>query len=175
VNEVIVDIKGFEGLYQVSNFGDIYVIKDGVPVKLKPVYNKKLKLWHVSLYNPATCKRYWRKLKNGKMAYCMLPQPIPIYRLVARAFLPPMPSPTHIMRHKDLNRANNRADNLEWVPRQTIFNGESNPAAKLTAQAVRMIRAARGSKSAKTLATEYHIGIYAIYEIWSGKTWREVV
>ena len=43
-------------------------------------------------------------------------QCIGIHRLVARAFLGPLPSPQHTeVNHKDLDRGNNRVENLEYV------------------------------------------------------------
>ena len=38
--------------------------------------------------------------------------------LVAEAFLPPRPSPCHRVNHKDDNKKNNRAENLEWKTNQ---------------------------------------------------------
>jgi hypothetical protein len=42
---------------------------------------------------------------------------IGIHRLVALAWLGPAPSPKHIVNHKNLNKTDNRVDNLEWVTR----------------------------------------------------------
>ncbi len=38
-----------------------------------------------------------------------------VHLLVAEAFLPDRPTPHHEINHKDGDKTNNRADNLEWV------------------------------------------------------------
>lgn len=40
-----------------------------------------------------------------------------VHRLVAKAFLPPQPSPEHTIDHKNRNRSDNRVDNLRWASR----------------------------------------------------------
>jgi hypothetical protein len=55
-----------------------------------------------------------------------------IYNLVALAFLPPRPSTSHDVSHKDGNKTNNHFRNLEWVARsekikQTFHRGRTAP------------------------------------------------
>jgi hypothetical protein len=116
-----------------------------------------------------------------------------VHRLVAAAFLPDAPSPAHEVNHKDGDKANNRADNLEWVtPSENIRHsfavlgrvgantnpckGEKHGRAKLTADKVRDIRArrllgARVSDMAREFGTTATAISYAILR----KTWQEVV
>jgi integrase len=49
-------------------------------------------------------------IRDGKKEYR------PVHVLVAGAFLPPAPSPNHLVHHRDLCAHNNRANNLEWIP-----------------------------------------------------------
>jgi hypothetical protein len=184
MDEVIVDVIGFEGLYQISNFGDVYSLKTGVPVKLKPILNKRYRIWFVNLYHPSL--RYWRKMPNGTMANHMRPKVCPIHVLVAKHFLPPKPTWKHTINHKDFNRANNAATNLEWMTflqntqhfhdsHPEYFRGENCPTAKLTNDEAREIYAARGSGPASRFAAQYSVSSPTIYNIWHGRRWAGVV
>ncbi len=109
MEEIWKDIKDYEGYYQVSNLGRVRSLdrfikckngrmqfKKGVIFSL--CYNKRVNVYEVHLNKD--CKRKCFK----------------IHRLVAEAFVPnDDPENKTTVNHKDGNRANNRADNLEWA------------------------------------------------------------
>lgn len=87
-------IKGYEGLYEVSNEGDIRSLKKGVHILSNTGNGNGYRL--VFLYDANHIR------KNHY-----------VHRLVAEHFLEPIPG-RDIVNHKDYNRNNNSADNLEW-------------------------------------------------------------
>ena len=101
--EVWKDVVGYEGLYQVSNLGRVYSVMriiNGIHYGGRMVRqfqrDKKDKFYlHVQLWNKGKPK-------------CML-----VHRLVAMAFLP-NPNNYPCVNHKDEDKQNNKADNLEW-------------------------------------------------------------
>lgn len=108
--EVWKDIAGYEGKYQVSNLGRIKSVK-------RKVYNPKL------LGNGCyrTVPERIRKHNILKGYHCVSlsidhhAKGFKIHRLVAEAFIGPAPGPEYQINHKDGNKANNKASNLEWV------------------------------------------------------------
>lgn len=96
------DIKGYEGLYQVSNLGRIKSFR---------------------AYNSYTKKYYYREkiLKNkidtnGYPMICLCKDNkkyIRIHKLVAETFIPNINN-YPIINHKDENKQNNNVNNLEW-------------------------------------------------------------
>ncbi len=103
--EIWKDIKGYEGLYQISNEGNVKSldksynvgyggIKHQEEIILKPTYVGNGYL-HVCL------------CKNGNKEYKR------IHRLVAEAFIP-NPNGYQTVNHKDENPENNKVENLEW-------------------------------------------------------------
>lgn len=90
--EIWKDIKGFEGLYKVSNKGNIYSL-----------YSNKILKWKTNNRGYHSIGLY----KNGKVYYRL------IHRLVAEHFVP-NPNNYPQVNHKDENKSNNCADNLEW-------------------------------------------------------------
>lgn len=94
MQELFRDIEGYEGLYQISNLGNVRsfkaVSKGG---NLKPVYRKG--------YLTVTLR------KNGVSKIHS------IHRLIATAFIP-NPDNLPVINHIDGNRGNNDISNLEW-------------------------------------------------------------
>ena len=96
------DIKGYEGLYQVSNTGKIM--------------NKKGKILKLSIDIYGYVKI--QLCKNGKHKWFQ------VHRLVAQAFIP-NPNNYPCVKHKNEIKDDNRVDNLEWctVKYNNIYNG----------------------------------------------------
>lgn len=88
-------IKGYED-YEVSDTGLVRSLKRGKKKILAPAKNGRTGYLHVNLH------------KDGKRK-CLL-----VHRLVAEAFVPnPQNLPT--VNHRDENKLNNEASNLEWL------------------------------------------------------------
>lgn len=96
MEEIWKDIEGYEGLYQVSDLGNVRSLKfsGGNKVKL-------LKQNTNQGYKQVTL------CKNGKMKTCK------VHRLVAMAFIS-NPNNYKEVNHKDENPSNNDVSNLEW-------------------------------------------------------------
>ena len=92
-NEIWRDIPGFEGLYQISNLGQVKSIRYKRFKILKQITKKGYK--------------YARVYKDGKQHY------LRIHRIVAMVFID-NPKNYPIINHIDENKGNNCVDNLEW-------------------------------------------------------------
>lgn len=103
-----------------------------------------------------------------------------VHRLVAEAFLGA--SNGREVNHIDGNRANNRAENLEWVDakgnrrhaRDVLdrWKGAANHAAKLTPEAVVEIRSLRYKVSEYELARRFGVSRSAIAHVQQGDRWH---
>lgn len=101
-DEVWKPVKGYEGLYEVSNHGRI----------------RRL-LWRIVDGRNQNGYRRINLCKNG------VSKPFLIHRLVAEAFLP-NPEGYPIVNHKDERPGNNRVDNLEWCDHEHNANWGTN-------------------------------------------------
>lgn len=114
--EVWKDIKGYEGIYKVSNLGRV---------------KSSDRMIHYGVHGDpsAKCFRKGRILregiqsgykaislsKEGKVKRCL------IHRLVAESFVP-NPNNYPEVNHRDEDKLNNRADNLEWCTKSYNIN-----------------------------------------------------
>lgn len=99
MEEIWKDIEGYEGIYQVSNLGNVKTIYDNTHHKKvdRLLKQKFLKTGYKIVALSKMCKRKY----------------FTVHRLVAKAFIPNtcnLPS----INHKDENKSNNNVSNLEW-------------------------------------------------------------
>lgn len=94
MKEVWKDVVGYEGLYEVSDLGNVRSTKRG---NLKNLYLKSHNRGYLQV----------ELFKDGKSKMLM------VHRIVAQAFIKNADGFPQV-NHKDENKTNNRVDNLEW-------------------------------------------------------------
>ena len=168
MKEIFKDIENYEGLYKVSNLGNVKTLRKrkGNTKLLSPndIGNGYLR---VSLY------------KNGNQ------KNIFVHRLVAKAFIA-NPENKPEVNHKDLNPKNNNLDNLEWVTRRentihfrkhhNFSVGETHGMSKLTEEQVIEMRDRHWAynTSYKQLAEDYNISSVQVSNIIRRRAWDHV-
>lgn len=104
--EIWRDIKDYEGLYQVSNFGRVRSLGNGNSNRSK-----------VKILKPGNTRGYLRVClcKDGKEKNFL------VHRLVAEAFIPnPLNLPQ--VNHKSEDKKDSRVENLEWCDHKYNMN-----------------------------------------------------
>ena len=106
MEEIWKAVEGYEGIYEVSNLGQVRSLD-----KEQPVFGDKgvkIRQGIIKRHNIGrTGYHYVMLVKDG------IAKNHRVHRLVANAFVP-NPDNLPEVNHKDENKANNRADNLEW-------------------------------------------------------------
>lgn len=169
-------ITGYESLYMISNFGNVY-----------------------SLRRKRAMKKY-----IDKAGYCRTgltkeykTKQIFIHRLVSEMFISNPKNKPHI-NHKDFNRSNNYSNNLEWVTRkenmaysklngrfamseqrktdQKIINsGENNPRTKILNKNIpEIIELKKRGLYDREIADMYGVGRRVINNIINNKTFQTI-
>lgn len=97
MGEIWLPVKGFEGLYEVSNFGNVRSLnyRHTGEIKVLSVFENKCGYLYVGLFKDGKQKKYR------------------VHRLVAEAFLP-NPLNLQQVNHIDENKHNNNVDNIEF-------------------------------------------------------------
>lgn len=145
IDEIWKDIKGFEGLYQVSNYGQIK--------SLKWNHSNTIKL--LTLTNNQGYMRTY--LFKDKIKYSKY-----VHDLVAEAFIP---NPNHYteVNHIDENKENNFYLNLEWCNKK--YNSNYGNRNKLISQNSAMLRPILQYDLGDNFIKEYPCIISAVKEL----------
>lgn len=105
MEEIWKDIQGYEGLYQISNYGRVKSL-ERIVRKSNGVLQPRQE--RIMAKRVSTDGYYIAKLSRDGHS-----KSIAIHRLVASHFIP-NPNNLPEVNHKDFDRTNNHVDNLEW-------------------------------------------------------------
>lgn len=179
MDEIWKDIKGYEGIYQVSNLGKVRSVHRIIK------YNGKGKGGGIHTYPSIVLKQclntvgYYQvslSVNNSRKRHT-------VHRLVAAAFCV-HPSGKNYVNHIDGNYLNNKAENLEWLSsaenvRHAIVNGfhevygEDSHRAKFSNEQTRIIREIKNKGvSTKDLTTLLGVHKSCINRIYNGETYN---
>lgn len=164
--EIWKDIEGFEGCFQVSNLGRVRSLERIINNRLMKGIIKKTQIQKNRF-------EYVNLRKAPIVKLCT------VHRLVAKAFIP-NPNNLPEVNHKDFNRANNNANNLEWVSgeenRQHFLSGikpgSYHNGAKLTEEEVLHIR--KREVPVAEYAKLYGLSLTNVYHVQQRKTWKHI-
>ena len=181
MNEIWKDIKGYEGIYQVSNLGRVkalertwYSGRNGCTKRTKPEHIMKYRL----AKNTGYC--LLKLVKNGVEKHVF------VHRLVAETFIP-NPNNLPEVNHIDGNKENNCVDNLEWCTEKEnishaiknklrIIDGCNNWQAKMSSEDVAFIRNNYQPRDKefgrKALAKRFGCNVSVISNILARKTYK---
>lgn len=115
MEEIWVDIKGYEGLYQVSNLGRVKSLERTVKHSSGGDKIVKERILKGSCNNNGYVIISLNKNGNKKS--------FAIHNLVAKAFIPNEDNKPYVD-HIDTNKTNNKVDNLRWVTEKENSNNE---------------------------------------------------
>jgi hypothetical protein len=183
--EVWKDIKDYEGIYQVSNFGNVKSLDREVAPNNRVPYWRKGKICKQSKSNLGymTVGFTVNNVKLNKY----------VHRLVAETFITNWSNHPQV-NHIDCDKTNNRMYNLEWCTNsqnqihatknglnklhlhRVAYSGEENGRSLLTKQQVLEIKQKYipYKYSAKKLAKEYNVSVSCITHILNNTSWKEM-
>ena len=177
MKEIWKGIKGYEGLYKVSNMGRVKSLERNIPWNRWPGFRVTLK---ERILKPGLCRGYRRvTLSKNKQT-----KEFQVHRLVLEAFVESCPK-NHEANHKNSNRSDNRIENLEWVThseniKHSFRNGRNdqrgskNGYAKLTESDVLRIRKIGNNMKRNGLARMFGVSQPSVSDIINRNTWAHI-
>lgn len=168
MKEIFISIIGFDGFYQISNYGRVKSLR----------FNKE----RIIKSFIGTGGYLHTQIKNN----CVMHN-LSIHRLVAKHFIS-NPDSKPDVNHIDGNKLNNRIENLEWCTKSENIRhsfkigthprkiGTSNSNVKITESQVLEIRKLYDGKgiSMRELANKYGLGKSSIYRIVNNISWSHI-
>lgn len=174
-NEIWKPVVGYEGLYEISSYGNVRSLDRFINVR-GHIHKRKSRPMKVC------CGRYKMiRLSKDSKVYT-----VNIHRLIADAFIPnPQNKPQ--VNHINGVKTDNRIENLEWVTcsaniqhaydngLKKAVNGSRHYLSKLTDEIVSDIkRRIRNKEQIQSISNHYGVHQSSISKIKSGVTWKHV-
>jgi hypothetical protein len=177
MEEVFKPVVGYEEYYEVSNLGNVYSIDRSIITKIGfPEKRKRRKMKFLYTRQGYLCIGLSKKNISKRVL---------VHRMVAMAFIP-NPENKPQVNHKDLDKTNNKLDNLEWntalennkhaqLNRANYF-GERHCKSKVNNEIVKEMRYVYRSQlySMPELAFVYGLSTVSARQIIVGNTWKNV-
>lgn len=178
MNKVWKEIKGYEGLYEISNLGRVkslerYKKAKGEGKTLLPEKIMKVQVARNGYKTLPLCKNCIYKYHT-------------VHRIVALSFLPNLQNKRCVC-HKDGNKLNNNVNNLYWGSYKenledqkkhgTFICGEISYLHKLNEKQVRVIKHILNIPnhiSYRQIGEIFKVSEFAIFDIKRGKSWKHV-
>lgn len=173
MKEVWRSIDGYNGIYEVSNFGNVRSLSR-IDIRKNKIIGQIMKTFKSRGYIRITLRKEGKGTKGS------------VHRLVLTAFSGECPK-GYQCNHIDGNKLNNRIDNLEWVTpsenqrhKYDILGysrpiGSKNPQSKLTEAKVKEIKLLLVKKiPVKLIAEMYKVTLKTIYNIKSESAWTHI-
>ena len=177
MEEIWKDIKGFEGLYQISNYGRVkslerIIVKKNNLMQFIP-QNIRINILIKGYYRVVFCK------KGIKIN-------MPVHRLVSMEFIP-NPENKPFVNHKDGNKLNNCVENLEWCTSSentihaynnnlTNSHSENHHSAKLkNIDIPKIIELHKNGTKQTEIALIFNISTSVINSIIKKRKWNHVI
>lgn len=175
MDEVWKPVAGYEGVYEVSNFGRVKSL------------SRRLSTWFGSRYfkerilKASPCKLGYPRVALSDAATGRKKQiDHHVHVLVATAFHGPKPSPHHEVCHGDNDRTNNVATNLRWDTKAgnmsdqyrhgTRIAGEKHHSNVFTNEDVLWIR--KSSRTGADIARSFGVSVSTVCRARKGITYR---
>ena len=149
-------VLGYEGLYEVSNFGDVMSLdrlvpnSNGIGVRCSRGKMLKQRIDDTGYYSVVLCKNGKAKTKR-------------VHVLVCSAFHGPKPIGMEVL-HLDGTRTNNRADNLKWGTRSENMKDSICKAKRIAAMKSLWIRGRMNFKKRAIEEYDIHGNLIAEFE-----------